>query len=77
MYPAVPFYNLGKLRKAIEHDLPPATHGLAATWRELLELRRKCIVDPTYRFVPECPPPGREATSQSTHANGSRTRETP
>ena len=64
MYPAVPFYNLAKLRKAIEHDLPPATHGLLATWRELLELRRKCIADPAYRFVPECPPPPNPATSR-------------
>lgn len=57
MYPAVPFYNLGKLRKAIQHDLPPAPHGLVATWREILALRRKCIADPDHRFVPECPAP--------------------
>lgn len=75
MYPAVPFYNLPKLRKAIEHDLPPAPHGLVATWRELLELRKKCINDPTYRFVPECPPPvarsraGREVAPRQTHAS--------
>lgn len=41
MYPAVPFCNLPKLRREIEHDLPPATHGLLATWRELLALRQK------------------------------------
>jgi len=28
MYPAVPFYNLPKLRAALIHDLPPAPHGL-------------------------------------------------
>ncbi|MYJ74623.1 MAG: hypothetical protein F4089_05760 [Gammaproteobacteria bacterium] len=65
MYPAVPFYNLPKLRKAIEHDLPPATHGLVATWRELLALRKKCINDPTYRFVPECPAPTHRESSRS------------
>ena len=53
MFPAVPFYNLAKLRKAIEHDLPPATHGLVTTWRELLEIRGKLRGDPDYRFVPE------------------------
>ena len=53
MYPAVPFYNLPRLRKAIEHDLPPAPHGLIATWRHILELRRKCIADPAYRFIPQ------------------------
>jgi fatty acid desaturase len=55
MFPAVPFYNLPKLRKAIEHDLPPATHGLLATWRELLTLRRRSIEDPGYRFLPKIP----------------------
>ena len=55
MFPAVPFYNLPKLRKAIEHDLPPATHGLAATWRELLDLRRKALADPNFRYLPPVP----------------------
>jgi fatty acid desaturase len=55
MYPAVPFYNLAKLRKAIEHDLPRAPHGLMATWRELLELRSRFKTDPTFRFVPQVP----------------------
>lgn len=55
MFPAVPFYNLPKLRKAIEHDLPSATHGLLVTWRELLALREKLKADPDYRFVPELP----------------------
>ena len=58
MYPAVPFYNLPKLRKAIEHDLPPATHGLWATWRDILELRRKCIADPDSRYYPPVPAAG-------------------
>lgn len=55
MFPAVPFYNLPKLRKAIEQDLPPATHGLLVTWRELLALREKLKADPNYRFLPEVP----------------------
>lgn len=55
MYPAVPFYNLPKLRKALEHDLPPATHGLIATWRDLLQLKRKFRGNPTYKFVPAIP----------------------
>jgi fatty acid desaturase len=37
MYPAVPFYNLPKLRAEIESQLPPAPHGLIATWREILD----------------------------------------
>jgi len=55
MYPAVPFYNLGKLRKAIEHDLPPAPHGLMATWREMLALRRRFLAEPAFRYEPQLP----------------------
>ncbi len=55
MYPAVPFYNLPKLRADIAHDLPLATHGLMATWREMLDIRAKQIADPCYRFVPQIP----------------------
>ena len=55
MFPAVPFYNLGKLRKAIEHDLPPANHGLWPTWKHLLEVSRRQKEDPNYVFVPELP----------------------
>ena len=55
MFPAVPFYNLPKLRRAIAHDLPPATHGLLATWREMLALRRRFLADPNYRYLPALP----------------------
>ena len=55
MYPAVPFYNLPKLRRAIEHDLPPAPHGLLATWKEMLALKRRFLADADYRFVPTVP----------------------
>jgi fatty acid desaturase len=55
MFPAVPFYNLGKLRAALAHDLPPAPHGLWATWRELRPILRRQREDPTYRFVPPLP----------------------
>ncbi|MDX2226957.1 MAG: fatty acid desaturase [Verrucomicrobiae bacterium] len=55
MYPGVPFYNLPKLRKVLEHDLPPAPHGLWATWKEILEIHRKTKADPSYQFVPKLP----------------------
>ena len=55
MFPAVPFYNLPRLRKAIEHDLPPAPHGLRATWREILPIMKRQQKDPTYVFVPVLP----------------------
>jgi len=55
MFPAVPFYNLPRLRKALEYDLPPAPHGLWATWKELLPIMRRQREDPTYIFVPTLP----------------------
>ncbi|MDG2277445.1 MAG: fatty acid desaturase [Pseudomonadales bacterium] len=55
MYPAVPCYNLAKLRSAIKDDLPIATHGLAATWREILSIKEKSMADPSYRFSPSFP----------------------
>jgi len=55
MFPSVPFYNLPKLRKAIEHDLPPAPHGLWATWKELLPIIQKQKENPSYVFVPPLP----------------------
>lgn len=55
MFPAVPFYKLPKLRKLIEHDLPPAPHGLRATWKHILEIHRKQIADPKYVYVPPLP----------------------
>ncbi len=55
MFPAVPFFNLPKLRAAIAHDLPAAPHGLRATWKGLLEIHRTQLADPEYTFVPELP----------------------
>jgi fatty acid desaturase len=56
MFPAVPFFNLPKLRKIIEHDLPPAPHGLRATWKEMLAIHRQQQTNPDYAFVPNLPP---------------------
>ena len=55
MFPAVPFYNLPRLRAALLHDLPPAPHGLWATWQELLPIMRRQREDPKYVFVPHLP----------------------
>lgn len=56
MFPAVPFYNLPRLRAAIAHDLPPATHGLWATWRDdILPVLRRQRQDPNYVYVPPLP----------------------
>ena len=63
MFPAVPFYNLPRLRAALAHDLPPAPHGLVATWREILVILRKQKTDPNYAFVPVLPGTGGEHVS--------------
>ena len=57
MYPGVPFFNLPKLRKALEHDLPPVHHGIVATWREMLEIHHRQKDDPNYCLVPDLPEP--------------------
>jgi fatty acid desaturase len=55
MYPAVPFFNLPALRRLIEYDLPPAPHGLRATWRELMMIKQNVAAEPDYRFIPQVP----------------------
>jgi fatty acid desaturase len=55
MFPAIPFYNLPALRKEIEHDLPPATHGLFATWRQIIPVLHKQGQDPQFVFRPQIP----------------------
>jgi len=55
MFPSVPFFNLPRLRKLIEHELAPAPRGLWATWTHILAIHRKQQADPNYYFVPELP----------------------
>ena len=55
MYPAVPFYNLPKLRQVIEQDLPVAPHGLLNTWREMIDLKQRFLADPTFQYLPMVP----------------------
>ena len=57
MYAAVPCYHLGKLHRAIAHDLPRPTVGLYETWKEIIPILQKQKADPTYQFVPELPSP--------------------
>jgi fatty acid desaturase len=55
MFPAVPFYNLPRLRASIAHDLPPAAHGLWATWKEIRPVLERQKTDPSFVFVPRLP----------------------
>lgn len=55
MFAAVPFYHLPKLRKVIEGDLPKASEGLIATWREMYGAIRRQRTEPEYYLTPELP----------------------
>ena len=55
MYAGVPFYNLPKLHRALEHDFPKPIKGY---WRGLfhvIRVRRRQRQDPDYRYMPEFP----------------------
>ncbi len=62
MYPAIPYYNLPKLRKAIESDLPIAPQGLLATWKVILDTLRHQKEDPDYHA--ELVYPGKTVNSE-------------
>ena len=55
MYPGVPCYNLARLSKLIEHDLPPPPRGLLATWRAISDVLKRQAVEPGYQFEPVLP----------------------
>ncbi|MEE2657677.1 MAG: fatty acid desaturase [Candidatus Latescibacterota bacterium] len=55
MYAAVPCYRLGRLHRAIRHDLPPPTVGLIATWGEVIGILKRQKVDPDYQYKPPLP----------------------
>ena len=57
MYPSVPFYNLAKLRQAIQPDLPRAPRGLFRAWAEMLPIISRQRKEPNYVFVPDLPAP--------------------
>ncbi|MCH2118500.1 MAG: fatty acid desaturase [Pirellulales bacterium] len=55
MYAAVPCYNLKKLHRIIEPQLPDCPRGLMTTWREMLAIKKKQSIDPGYQYVPALP----------------------
>ena len=54
MNAGVPFFNLKKLRKAIEHDIPEY-EGLFSTWKGMRPIMRRQRTDPTYTVTPQLP----------------------
>jgi fatty acid desaturase len=56
MYASVPCYNLGRLRRAILTDMPPA-RGLVGAWREIISVLHRQKTDPGYQLVYQLPAP--------------------
>ena len=57
MYPSVPFYNLAKLRQALQPDLPRAPRGLFRAWADMLPIISRQRKEPDYVLVPDLPVP--------------------
>ena len=57
MYAAVPCYRLGRLHKAIRHELPHSPRGLLAAWREIIQILKRQKTEPDYQHLPELPAP--------------------
>jgi len=55
MYAAVPFFNLPKLRAAIEKDVPAAHASFGACLRKLYQIRREQDRNPGYIWLPVFP----------------------
>lgn len=55
MYAAVPCYNLKKLHRLIEPDLPPCPNGLATAWKKIMPILREQKRDPGYQYFAEIP----------------------
>ena len=54
-YAAVPFFNLGKLHRAIADDCPPPVRGYWKGLSRILGIMRRPRTDPEYCFIPELP----------------------
>ncbi len=55
MFAGVPCYNLRRLHKLIERELPPTSNGLIQTWLQISEILKRQSADPTYQFLPDVP----------------------
>ncbi len=55
MYAAVPCYNLKKLRKVIDAEMPAYKRGLVDAWREIFSIFRLQAANPAYQHVNPLP----------------------
>ena len=54
-YAAVPCYNLKRLHKAIEGDLPPSPRGLIAAWKTIIPILKEQKINPDFQYVAKLP----------------------
>ena len=64
MYAGVPCYNLKKLHKELEADMP-APRTLIGAWREMREAWNKQKIDPDYQFDTPLPPTAKTARTDT------------
>lgn len=55
MYAAVPCYRLGRLHRAIRHDLPPTPAGIIETWKQIGAIQMRQKRQPDYQYKPPIP----------------------
>jgi fatty acid desaturase len=55
MYAAVPFYNLPKLHRELQWDMPKPIRGYWRGLLHVLRMKRRQKHDPDYRYMPEFP----------------------
>ena len=55
MYAGVPCYNLAKLHRAVEHDLPPTPNGLVETWSQILHIQTTQKKFPDFQYAAPLP----------------------
>ncbi len=55
MYAGVPCYKLGRLHRAIKHELPHTSNGLIETWSTIISILQRQKQEPPYQFIPDLP----------------------
>lgn len=55
MWAAVPCYNLPRLHRAIQDQLPECPRGLFQTWSQIIRILKRQKTDPSYQFRPQLP----------------------
>ena len=57
MYAGVPCYNLPKLHRLIQPEMPDCQRGLLPAWIEIIKIMQKQKADPAYQHIPDLPTP--------------------